>query len=195
LGTIALRAGQTAAQFACAKSVKGHMKSRIAITILITLCFVAMYFTHNISTYLLIGNWIGGFTGKYWWTYIFISLFLCFVSCFYPKARNLLLVIIAPLLVTLICKSLSIMLILVFQKLSILSLAMGLSGLLLAYLFLVLYWQLGADLNQTILVATIITIGLSPVAYEFTQQMLEQPLTSQGSNATSWLDALTRAAA
>ncbi len=166
------------------------MKLRIAITVLIFCCFAVMYLTHSISAYLLVGNWTAGVTDQYWWIYIITSVLLCLISCFHPKFRNLLLVVIAPLLVTLICKSLSVIFILIFQQLSFLTLATALSGLLLAYLFFVLYWQLGADFYQSILVAVIITIGLSPVAYEFTQQMLEQPLTSQVSNVTSWLSML-----
>ena len=167
------------------------MKLRIAITVIIAICFYGMHFTHSITAYLLVGNWIAGFTDRYWLAYIFVSLSLCFVSCFYPKSRNILLVAIAPLIATLVCKSLSVLFVLIFQQLSVLPLVIALSGLLLAYSFLGLYWQLGADKHQAILIAIIITVALCPIAYEFTEQMLEQPLTSQGSNATTWLDALT----
>lgn len=154
------------------------MKLRIAITIIITICFAVMYFTHNISAYLLVGTWITGFTDCYWLVYIFVSLFFCFVSCFYPKLRNFVLVTISPLIATLVCKSLSVLFIIIFAQLSILTLAIAISGLLLAYSFLVLYWQLGADKYQVILIATIITVALSPIAYEFTEQILERSLTN-----------------
>lgn len=171
------------------------MKLRIAITVLITTCFAVMYFTRYSTAYLLIGDWSMGVTDLSWGLYIFLSIISCFVSCFYPKSRSVLLVVIAPLMATLICKSLAVIFILIFQKLSIQSFFIALSGLLLAYLFLVLYWQLGAKFNQAILLAATITVGLCPISYEFTQKMIEQPLTSQGSNATTWQDALTRASA
>ncbi|USD19842.1 hypothetical protein MJO52_12195 [Microbulbifer variabilis] len=189
------RPGLSTAYFACAPDVKGHMKLRLSISVLVAICFLAMYFTQNISAYLLVGNWIAGFTELYWLLYIFGSISLCFVSCIYPKLRNFLLVAIAPLIATLVCKSLSVLFILFFQQLSILPLAMAISGLLLAYSFLALYWQLGADKEQSILIAIIITVSLCPIAYELTEQMVEQPLTSQGSIAPAGLDALTRAAA
>ena len=154
------------------------MKLRIAVSLLLAISFLAIGLDHRTSQILHVGSWVAGVTEPKWHLYILFCIASSFLVCFFPQFRNYQVLLCAPLIVMLICKALSILLVLFYLSLSVQTYIFVAVGFILSGLFLVHFYLSGGSARIAIFIWVFTVIGIAPVAHEFTEKMVNVPLTN-----------------
>ena len=161
------------------------MRSSIVISTLLAAAFVAVVAFKATGHLLHIGTWVAGFTEPKWWIYIGVCLTGSFAVCFYPRLRDIQLILCAPLIVTLLCKALSVLFLSWYMSLSIITYLYIILGMALTLGFGVHYFLSGGSAKLFAGLWLFTILGVAPVAHEFTEQMASKPLTSTSNSLRS----------
>jgi len=149
------------------------MRNHLITSSIILILFLAMFYKNSLGVYLQNGIWLAGITEAYVFSYIAILTSVCFLVAFKPKLKLIYELTFIPLASSLVCKSLSVLLLCFHIYLNLKTTFISITGLFIAGILFFYCFQLNGNGRLVTKYALFLVLALLPISYEFSFQMLQ----------------------
>jgi|GEM_PF-4055103 len=149
------------------------MRNKLITGFILLILFLAMFYKNSLGLYLQNGTWVAGVTETYVWSYIASLISVCFLVAYKPNLKLVYLLMFIPLASSLVCKSLSVILLCLHVYINLKTTFIAIAGLLIAGILFFYYYQLNGNSRLVLKYVSFLVVALVPISYEFTYQILQ----------------------